>query len=57
MQAHKYLLAILTIFFAGQISAQVADPKATTSTKDQAIQKQNLPLQKPKTVSIKQRQL
>ncbi|MGV3665123.1 MAG: multi-beta-barrel domain surface protein OmpL47 [Leptospira bouyouniensis] len=39
MQAHKYLLAILTIFFAGQITAQVADPKATTSTKDKAIQK------------------
>ncbi|XDD53512.1 hypothetical protein AB3N62_13640 [Leptospira sp. WS4.C2] len=39
MQAHKYLLAILTISFAGQITAQVAAPKATTSTKDQAIKK------------------
>ncbi len=40
MQAHKYLLAILAIFFAGQLSAQVADPKANTSTsKEEAIQK------------------
>ncbi|TGL39851.1 multi-beta-barrel domain surface protein OmpL47 [Leptospira perdikensis] len=39
MQAHKYLLAILTISFAGQITAQVAAPKATTSTKDQAVKK------------------
>ncbi|BDA77778.1 hypothetical protein LPTSP3_g07080 [Leptospira kobayashii] len=36
MQAHKFLLAITTIFLAGQISAQVADPKANTSTKSEA---------------------
>lgn len=39
MQAQKYLLALTTILFVGQISAQVADPKANTSTNDQAIKK------------------
>ncbi|MDF3818969.1 hypothetical protein P3G55_03600 [Leptospira sp. 96542] len=39
MQAHKYLLATIAILFAGQIAAQAADPKANTSTKDQAIEK------------------
>ncbi|WP_411823570.1 multi-beta-barrel domain surface protein OmpL47 [Leptospira sp. 'Mane'] len=38
MQAHKFLLAITTIFLAGQISAQVADPKANTSTKSEAVE-------------------
>lgn len=39
MQAQKYLLALVTTLFVGQISAQVADPKANTSKNEKAIQK------------------
>ncbi|MCZ8156515.1 MAG: hypothetical protein O9264_10380 [Leptospira sp.] len=39
MQAHKYTLAIITLFLVGQLSAQSAEPKANSSTNDQAIEK------------------
>ncbi|GBF50780.1 hypothetical protein LPTSP4_23070 [Leptospira ryugenii] len=39
MQAHKYTLAIVTLFLAGQLSAQTTEPKANTSTKDAAVKK------------------
>jgi hypothetical protein len=39
MQAHKYTLAILTLFLVGQLSAQSAEPKANTSTNETAVEK------------------
>jgi len=39
MQAHKYTLAILTLFLVGHLSAQSAEPEANTSTETKAVEK------------------
>ncbi len=39
MQAHKYTLAILTLFLVGQLSAQSAEPKANTTTEKKEVEK------------------